>query len=169
MATQVPRNLPQLQLMRDVSPYVAGGNDIRTLNPRKRAIYALSSGMMTENTLSNIFARKVLPDPEQFLFFVGYDDPNSPAGVVRKAQSGDYLKIDSKAEPVHFLCHRESFVLSAHSRREDLLAYAIKVRPKTILLVHGDDPAIEWFKRELYLALPDTKVISPPPGQPIDL
>ncbi len=169
MAAQVSRNFPKLQLMSDIAPYVAGGAEIQSLNPRKRAIYALSSGMMTENTLSNIFARKVLPDPSQFLFFVGYADPNSPGGRIRNAKQGDHVAIDSKGAPVPFLCHREIFTLSAHARREDLLSYAIKVRPKTILLVHGDDPAIEWFKRELYAALPETRVMAPPPGQPIEL
>jgi Cft2 family RNA processing exonuclease len=169
MASQVPRRLPKLQLMNEVAPYVAGGKEIQSLNPRKRAIYALSSGMMTENTLSNIFAKKVLPDPSQFLFFVGYADPNSPAGHVRNATPGSDVQLTSNGAPVPFHCHREVFTFSAHARREDLLAYAIKVKPKTVLLVHGDDPAIEWFKRELYAALPGTKVIAPPPGQEIEL
>ena len=169
MASQVPRRLPKLQLMNEVAPYVAGGKEIQSLNPRKRAIYALSSGMMTENTLSNIFARKVLPDPSQYLFFVGYADPNSPAGHVRNATLGSDVQLTSNGAPVPFHCHRDIFTFSAHARREDLLAYAIKVKPKTVLLVHGDDPAIEWFKRELYAALPGTKVIAPPPGQEIEL
>lgn len=169
MASQVPRRLPKLQLMNEVAPYVAGGKEIQSLNPRKRAIYALSSGMMTENTLSNIFAKKVLPDPSQYLFFVGYADPNSPAGHVRNATPGSDVQLTSNGAPVPFHCHRDIFTFSAHARREDLLAYAIKVKPKTVLLVHGDDPAIEWFKRELYVALPGTKVIAPPPGQEIEL
>lgn len=169
MSDQVPRNLPNLSLMRDVTPYVAGGRDIESLNPRKRAIYALSSGMMTEHTLSNIFARKVLPDASQYLYFVGYADPNSPAGQVRRAEQGSSVQITAEGSPVKFNCHREIFTFSAHARRDDLLSYAIKVRPKTILLVHGDDLAIEWFKRELYQALPGTKVIAPPPGQAIEL
>jgi Cft2 family RNA processing exonuclease len=169
MASQVPRRFPKLQLMNEVAPYVAGGKEIQSLNPRKRAIYALSSGMMTENTLSNIFAKKVLPDPSQYLFFVGYADPNSPAGHVRNATPGSNVQLTSNGAPVPFHCHRDIFTFSAHARREDLLAYAIKVNPKTVLLVHGDDPAIEWFKRELYAALPGTKVIAPPPGQEIEL
>jgi len=169
MANQVPRRLPKLQLMNEVAPYVAGGKEIQSLNPRKRAIYALSSGMMTEHTLSNIFAKKVLPDPSQYLFFVGYADPNSPAGHVRGAVPGTDVQLTSTGAPVPFHCHRDIFTFSAHARREDLLSYAIKVKPKTILLVHGDDPAIEWFKRELYSALPGTKVIAPPPGQEIEL
>lgn len=168
MASQLSRNLPKLQLMNDVAPYVAGGAEISSLNPRKHAIYALSSGMMTEHTLSNIFARKVLPDPDQHLFFVGYADPSSPGGRVRTANPGDMVELGPPGGPVPFHCHREIFNLSAHARREDLLSYAVKVRPKTILLVHGDDPAVEWFKRELYASLPDTKVIAPPPGQPIE-
>jgi len=169
MADRVHRNLPKLQLMNDVAPYVAGGKEVNSLNPRKRAIYALSSGMMTEHTLSNIFARKVLPDPTQYLFFVGYADPNSPAGHVRNAEPGSLVSLSASAPEIPFNCHREVFTFSAHARREDLLTYAIKVRPKTVLLVHGDDPAIDWFRRELYSALPETKVIAPPPGQPIEL
>ena len=169
MSGRIPRNLPGLGLMRDIAPYVAGGRDIESLNPRKRAIYALSSGMMTENTLSNIFCNKVLPDSSQHLFFVGYADPNSPAGQVRKAQRGDLVQLEAKSPPVPFLCNREVFTFSAHARREDLLSYAIKVRPKTILLVHGNDPAIDWFQRELYAALPRSRILCPPPGIPIEL
>ena len=169
MAAQVPRNLPRLQLLNDVAPYVAGGAEIKSLSPRKRAIYALSSGMMTEHTLSNIFVRKVLPDPSQYLFFVGYADPSSPAGAVRAAIHGSDVRLTQGGASISFQCHREIFTFSAHARREDLLSYAIKVSPKTILLVHGDDPAIEWFKRELYSALPETKILAPPPGVPIEL
>ncbi len=169
MAAMVPRNFPNLRLMEAIAPYIAGGQEIQSLNPRKRAIYALSSGMMSEYTLSNIFARKVLPDPSQYLFFVGYADPNSPAGVVRRATQGSDLQLGKEGSPVPFRCHREEFIFSAHSRREDILNYAIKVHPKTILLVHGDDGAIEWFTRELSTALPGTKILAPPPGVPIEL
>ena len=82
---------------------------------------------------------------------------------------GDDVQLTAKGAAVPFHCQRDIFTFSAHARRDDLLSYAIKVRPKTILLVHGDDPAIEWFKRELYAALPGTKVIAPPPGQAIEL
>jgi Cft2 family RNA processing exonuclease len=169
MSAQVPRNFRNLHLMQDLSPYVAGGAEISSLNPRKRAIYALSSGMMTEHTLSNIFVSKVLPDPSQYLFFVGYADPSSPAGRVRTAQPGDNVMLSPENPAVPFRCHRESFTLSAHARREDLLAFALKVRPKTILLAHGDAPAVEWFRREISASLPGAKVLSPPPGETIDL
>jgi hypothetical protein len=170
LASASHRQHPGLSLLPTLSPFTISGREVNQQPIRPGRIYALSSGMMTEHTLSNIFARKVLPDPSQHLFFVGYADPNSPAGQLRAAKQGDLVELSSHgAPPVPFHCHREIFTFSAHARREDLLSYAIKVRPKTILLVHGDDPAIEWFKRELYAALPECKVIAPPPGQPIDL
>jgi hypothetical protein len=50
---------------------------------RAGRVYALSSGMMTPKTLSNIFARRVIEDPRHSIFFVGYADPVSPAGFTR--------------------------------------------------------------------------------------
>jgi Cft2 family RNA processing exonuclease len=111
----------------------------------------------------------VLPDPSQHLFFVGYSDPNSPAGIIRKARHGDNVQLTVKGDSIPFNCDRQEFIFSAHARREDLLSYAIKVRPKTILLVHGDDPAVEWFGKKLSEALPHTRILTPPPGVPIDL
>lgn len=169
MAAHVHRRLGGLRLMGDLAPYVAGGDEIRSLNPRKGAIYALSSGMMTEHTLSNLFAAKVLPDPGQYLFFVGYADPSSPAGRIRNADPGGSVRLTASGDSVPFRCHRESFTFSAHARRENLLAYALRVKPKKILLVHGDAPAVGWFQRELRAVLPDTEVIVPVPGESIPL
>jgi len=43
------------------------------------------------------------------------------------------------------------------------------LRPKKIILVHGDRPAIEWFELKLYRELPETEVIIPEPGKGIVL
>jgi len=66
-------------------------------------------------------------------------------------------------------CHLDSFNFSAHSSRDTLLNYALTLKPKKILLVHGDPPAIAWFREELRTKLPDTEVIVPPPGETISL
>lgn len=44
--------------------------------------------MMTENTLSNVMAEQVLPHEKNAILFVGYADPDSPAGRLRAAQEG---------------------------------------------------------------------------------
>jgi Cft2 family RNA processing exonuclease len=70
---------------------------------------------------------------------------------------------------VKLRCHIETFNFSAHANRESLLAYAIALRPKKIILVHADRPAIEWFQLKLYRELGETEVIIPEPGKRIVL
>jgi Cft2 family RNA processing exonuclease len=158
------RSLPGLSLLNEMAPYVLSGNEVHTFPARKRCIFALSSGMMSERTLSNFWVRKILPDPIQSLFFVGYSDPDSPAGRVRAAEKGAKIQLDPQVPPIESRCHIDSFSFSAHASRETLLAYALRLRPKKILLVHGDSPALAWFRGELAAHLPETEVVVPTPG-----
>jgi len=159
---------PELQLLHEVAPYVVSGRDIDSLRPRKRCIYALSSGMLTENTLSNIFVRRVIEDEKQHVVFVGYSDPESPAGKLRSASQGDPVLLNENQPPRRKLCKVHELNFSAHASRESLLRYAVQLRPKTILLVHGDKPAMEWFKKELRQALPESRVVTPHPGVAVE-
>lgn len=160
---------PELQILQEMAPYVLSGNEVQTMHPRRKCIFAISSGMMTENTLSNIFARRVIGDENQSLFFVGYSDPESPAGRIRAAKLGDDIVLDAKMPPIKLRCHIEEFNFSAHASRESLLNYAVALRPKKIVLVHGDRPAVDWFQLKLYRELPDTEVIIPEPGKKLVL
>jgi predicted metal-dependent RNase len=128
-------------------------------------IYALSSGMMTEKTVSNNFARQgVLENKRHGLFFVGYADPASPGGRIREAKPGDEVLLDPAYPPVPLHCEMRVFDFSGHSTREAIADYIVKVRPKKAFLVHGDGPAIEWFRQDIERRLPGTEVIIPAPG-----
>ncbi|MEX2579056.1 MAG: MBL fold metallo-hydrolase [Verrucomicrobiales bacterium] len=133
-------------------------------------IYALSSGMMSEKTVSHRFARRILASPENSLLFVGYADEATPGGRILEAGQGGRVRLDAKHEhetPIH--CEVERFDFSGHAPREQLVRYALDCAPSTVLLVHGDPAAKEWFRNELSQKLPDAKVIVPDPGQKIDL
>lgn len=160
---------PDLQLLHALAPYVLSGNSIHSTPVRRRSLYAVTSGMMTEKTVSNIFARKILGDPKQSLFFVGYSDPDSPAGKIRAASSGDRITLDSAKPELTLRCQVQEFQFSAHATRESLFKYAIGLRPRKILLVHGDRAASEWFQSHLFRELPDTEIIIPEPGRPVKL
>ena len=128
-------------------------------------IYALSSGMMTEKTVSNNFARQgVLENKRHGLFFVGYADPASPGGRIRLAQPGEDVLLDPAYPPVPLHCEMRVFDFSGHSTREAIADYIEKVRPKKTFLVHGDEPAIAWFRKEISHRLPSTEIIVPLPG-----
>lgn len=160
---------PELLLLHEMAPYVVSGRDIDSLRPRKRCIFALSSGMLTENTLSNIFVRRILENPRQHLVFVGYSDPESPAGKLRAAKPGDAIELQEGLPPVRRECAVHELNFSAHSPREDLLDYAVRLRPSTVLLVHGDPAAMDWFQSQLAEKLPGTRVVIPQPGVPVTL
>lgn len=169
LAHQTPRLKRDLQLLDAVAPFTMAGKSAMETPLKGGRLYALSSGMMTEKTLSNAYARQVLSDPAHALFFVGYADPASPAGRIRSAAAGELVQLSPEfpAQPLN--CQMEVFNFSAHASRETLRAYVNKVRPKKVILVHGDRPAIEWFRGTLTADLPGSEILTPTPGKTIEL
>lgn len=128
-------------------------------------IYVVSSGMMTENTLSNVMAEQVLPHEKNAILFVGYADPDSPAGQLRAALAGELVKMRSKGQPVRRNCTVDCFDFSGHATRDALVNYAVKLNPRQVVLVHGDPDAVEWMHDTLSAKMPDSTIIAPVPGQ----
>ena len=163
------RQWPRLQLLDDLRPYVLNADSIHEAQTRPGRVYALSSGMMTPKTLSNIFSQRVIDQPRHSIFFVGYADPESPAGILRNALPNEEVTIAPDRTPQRVHCHIEQFQFSAHASRESLIAFAERLAPKKILLVHGDPPAVEWMRARLVSDLPKSEVIVPTPGVEFEL
>jgi Cft2 family RNA processing exonuclease len=169
LAGRTPRQHADLQLLDEVAPFVLSGQQAGELPAKGGRIYALSSGMMTEKTLSNTFARQFLSDPVQSLIFVGYADPQSPAGKIRNAHLGDIVQLAADIPPQPLRCDVEKFNFSGHASRESLRAYVNKIRPKTVVLVHGDMSSVEWFREALTGDLPESRIVTPTPGVSLEL
>jgi predicted metal-dependent RNase len=163
------RQLPRLKLMREVAPFVLNDETVRDTAVRGGRVYVLSSGMMIPKTLSNVFARRIIENPQHSIFFVGYANPESPAGLLREAGQGGEVALDPDKPPQRVRCNIEQFQFSAHSTRESLIDYAKRNSPKKILLVHGDPPAVEWMRTTLSNELSGSEVIVPTPGTEIHL
>lgn len=134
------------------------------------AIYALSSGMMTEHTVSHRFARRFLASDQSSIFFVGYADEDSPAGRILAAGSGGRVNLsDESAHETQIRCQVERFDFSGHSTRDQLVGFAKACEPGTVVLVHGDEAARGWFQEELRRRLPTARVIIPRPGESVPL
>ena len=158
------RQLPRLMLLNKLRPFVLNAKTIHGSPVRARRVYALSSGMMMPKTLSNIFARRIIGNSRHSIFFVGYADPESPAGVLKNSQPGEEISLDPDEPAQRVQCWMSQFQFSAHASRESLIAYARKLSPKKIVLVHGDSLAVEWMRATLAAELPDSEVIVPTPG-----
>ena len=163
------RQLPRLQLLDELRPFVLNAETIHDARTRAGRVYALSSGMMTPKTLSNIFAQRIVDQPRHSIFFVGYADPESPAGILKNARANEEVKIDPDEAPQRVRCQIEQFQFSAHASRESLVAFAERVSPKKVVLVHGDPLAVEWMRARLTLDLSNSEIIVPTPGVEIEL
>jgi Cft2 family RNA processing exonuclease len=163
------RQLPRLRLMKEVAPFILNDETVRDAPLRAGRLYVLSSGMMIPKTLSNVFARRLLENPQHSIFFVGYANPNSPAGHLRDTPPGGEVALDPDLPAQRVRCHIQQFQFSAHAARESLIEYAKKLSPHKIVLVHGDPPAVEWMRATLSAELPRSEVIVPAPGVELEL
>ena len=163
------RQLSRLKLMREVAPFILNDETVRDTALRGGRVYVLSSGMMIPKTLSNVFARRIVENPQHSIFFVGYANPESPAGLLRDAGRGGEVALDPDKPPQRIRCNMEQFQFSAHATRESLVDYAKRIAAAKILLVHGDPPAVEWMRATISNELSDSEVIVPTPGLEIEL
>ena len=115
---------------------------------------------MVENTPSYVLATSSRKGRNSILF-VGYCDPSTPGGQLLEAKPGEpfeFSEIDW-VEPVRAKIHQ--FDLSGHADRDELIALAKKLSPKTIFLHHGDADSREWFSSSLSPL--GAKIIDPKP------
>jgi Cft2 family RNA processing exonuclease len=168
-ARMTRRQLPRLQLMKDAAPFILNDETVRDAPLRAGRVYALSSGMMIPKTLSNVFARRLIENPQHSIFFVGYANPESPGGLLRDTPPGGEVTLDPNGPAQRVRCDIQQFQFSAHATREALIAYAKKLSPRKIVLVHGDPSAVEWMRATLEAELPRSEIIVPAPGVELDL
>ena len=132
-------------------------------------IFVITAGMMSENTAAHDLAKRMIGDDKQSIFFVGYADPDSPAGRLKAAKLGETFVFSPSAGRVTKTCDVQDFDLTAHANREDLLEFVGQVSPRTILLGHGDDAARNWFEEAIRLRWPKIKVLQPQPAKPLEV
>jgi Cft2 family RNA processing exonuclease len=169
LVANTPRLHPGLQLLPTMAPQVLNGREGPATKIQTNALYVLSSGMMTEKTLSNRLAARFIGDRKQSIFFVGYADPDSPAGRLKAARRGEAIQLDNDLPKQSIDCSIDEFNFSGHADRESLLRYIQKTKPKVLVLIHGDPLSLQWFAGEVKASLPETRVIVPEPGHSYDI
>jgi Cft2 family RNA processing exonuclease len=165
-ATNKNRKRPDFRILKDMDLRAGTRRRGKTVPIRyqEQAIFALSSGMMSEKTVSNKFARGFLPNPANSLHFVGYSDPSTPSYPIRQASRGDLISLDASKDPVPLNCEVKEYNFTGHADREQLMEFILKTKAKNIFLVHGDLSASQWFQEELAVKMPDAEVTIPQPG-----
>ncbi|MEC7857149.1 MAG: MBL fold metallo-hydrolase [Verrucomicrobiota bacterium] len=168
-SSSVRRNHLGMKLMREKGLLSTPNTRGEIPKIEKGNVYTLSSGMMTEKTLSNRLARHFITNPRNLIASVGYADPESPLAKVLNSEIGQSIELDSNYDSVKRECSVASFDFSGHAPREALLDYAERTNPSKIILVHGDKSSIEWMKNNIEQRLPDAEIHLPQPQDEIEL
>jgi Cft2 family RNA processing exonuclease len=132
-------------------------------------IFVVTAGMMSEHTAAHDLAARMIGDARQSIFFVGYADPDSPAGRLKAARPGEPFVFSGSAGEVATLCDVQDFDLTAHANRGELLDFVGQVSPHTVLLGHGDAAARQWFAEHIRTRHPKIKVLQPEPGESVEI
>lgn len=130
-------------------------------------IFVITSGMMNENTAAHDLAARMMGDPKQAIFFVGYADPATPGGRLKAAKPGHKFIFSPGAGELERKCEIGDFDLTAHANRDDLLDFVGQVEPRVVLLTHGDDSSRKWMEQQIRARHPKIKVIQPQPGKTV--
>jgi cleavage and polyadenylation specificity factor subunit 3 len=121
-------------------------------------IVLASSGMMIKGTSSFIFAKRWLKQKDSAIFTVGYIDTETPGYIIANSEQGDKIQLGNHDEKIDVNCAIKNFKFSAHARREDLLKIVDKLKPQNVILVHGDDEALDWMGASILKKYKGTKV-----------
>ncbi|MDE3067496.1 MAG: MBL fold metallo-hydrolase [Verrucomicrobiota bacterium] len=163
------RHHPQLQLHEALELIVLEKGQAEKMKLSGGKIFVVTAGMMSEHTAAHDLAARMIGDERQCLFFVGYADPDTPAGRLRRARPGETFVFSPSAGRVTRHCRIEEFDLTAHANRRELLEFVGRVSPRAVLLGHGDDDSRAWFEEEIRARHPKLKILQPQPGQPVSV
>ena len=143
---------------------------------RTPSIYVISSGMLFERTPSNRLAQRMVEDERHGVFFVGFSKEDSPGGRLLTAVStpaapgtSPTIVLDTERGPQPVRAEVARFRFSGHAHRRDLLQLVEVMRPKTVLLVHGESDAKQWMKENLEFHYDDLRVVIPAQGEEVEV
>ena len=126
-------------------------HDVEDFNYYKKnpGIVLASSGMMLQGTTSYKLSQFWIKQPESGIFCVGYMDNDTPGFSIMNAKQGEELFLYNEQNPQKVLCSIERFYFPSHSKREDLVELARKIKPKKVILVHGEAAAKDWIGSQI--------------------
>ncbi len=167
-AHRVHRNHSSLSLHEALNLVVLDRKQLDNMKLKGSRLFVVTAGMMTEHTPAHELALRLVEDEKQAIFFVGYADPDTPAGRLRAAEHGETFHFSESGGNLTRHCDLQEFDLTAHANRDELLEFVGQVSPHTVILGHGDQEARAWFAGEIAKKHPKMKVLQPGPEECVE-
>ena len=168
VSARAPNLRPDLNLHEALDLQVLEARKVGQLN-LKGKLFVITAGMMSEHTMSHELTVRMAPEERHSILFVGYSAPDTPAGALRAAAQGTPFTFSPSAGQLVRHCHMDSFDLTAHANREELVDFAVSMGPRTVILGHGEPEARDWIETELRERLPRLNILQPAPGETLEV
>jgi dsRNA-specific ribonuclease len=151
-------------------PFYANGiRPVTSPTQRQEALSAgpcvivASSGMLAGGASAH-YAAALASNPNDAILITGYQDEESPGrALLRIADSSGPRELKIGDRTVDVRCELEKYGLSAHADRMQMVGLVESLRPKTAVLVHGNDEA----RRALSSSLGVEDIVLPRDGQEV--
>ena len=163
------RQYPNLQFHDALNLTVLDPGQIGKLKRTGGRLFVVTAGMLSEHTASHDLALRMIGDERQAIFFVGFAAPDTPGGRLKASKLGDTFLLSPSGGEVTRHCELESFDLTAHANRDDLLDFVGEVEPRVVLLSHGENDSRHWFAEQIHARHPKIKIIQPKPGETVEV
>lgn len=134
----------------------------------KPAIIVTTSGMLAGGPVVK-YASQLLPDPRHRIVLTGYQDETAPSKALIEMTGGGRgartvrLEDERKGQIEFVSAHAaKEFKLSAHADRAGLIDYSLRMRPRHIALVHGEQQSQKDLAHFLRSAHPKAEIVCGP-------
>jgi len=134
---------------------------------KRPAIVIAASGMCTGGRVVN-YLKALITDERNDILFVGYQAKGTPGRDIQKygspkyKEQGGYVELDGKRYTINASVHSLSGY-SAHADQHDLINFVkrMRVKPKEIRIVHGDEEAKQVLKEKYEVLFNKVDVVVP--------
>ena len=167
-AHRTHRHLQNLRLTEALNLQVLEKGQLENMKLAGGRLFVLTAGMMSENTPAHDLATRMAGDERHGIFFVGYTDPDTPGGRLKRAKPGETFIFSGKAGELTRTCEVLDFDLTAHANREDLLDFVGRVEPRVVILGHGEAESRQWFEEQIRAKHPKVQVHQAVPGGTVE-
>jgi Cft2 family RNA processing exonuclease len=166
-AHRTHRQLTNLKLTEALHLIVLDKNKAEQMKLGGGKLFVITAGMMSEQTAAHDLAMRMVGDPNQAVFFVGYADSETPGGRLKRAKQGETFVFSASGGELTRNCQVEEFDLTAHANRDELVDFVGEVSPHTVILGHGEPDARQWIENQIKIKYPKMKVVQPKPGESV--
>ncbi|MDR2737350.1 MAG: MBL fold metallo-hydrolase [Puniceicoccales bacterium] len=155
------------KIVKELNVKIFRGNNTQDIKKQiqQPSIFVVSSGMLVENTSAYNIASAIIDDHKNAICFVGFCDESTPGGELQRCSNGDSFLFKAQNYTAKVAAKIDKFDMSGHADRDEILNKILRMSPRAIVLVHGEESSRNWFTESIAEISSKIKVFDMNPGE----